>query len=102
MKIETILNAMERARFKAAQIKGYKKHDLQYRAFRARIIKMDAEKDDFIEWAHEALEYYYDEDLAQRKQIAEKDARIAELEEQVKSLEHDLALWHESYYGEDE
>ena len=45
MKLETILNAMERARFKAAQIKGYKKHDRQYRAFRARILRLDAEKD---------------------------------------------------------
>ena len=60
----------------------HKRHR-QYHTFRSRILRMFAEKEDFIEWAHEALEYYYDEDLAQRKRITDKDARIAELEKWV-------------------
>ena len=82
MKIETILNAFE----EALDTSSTDRRVRQYRAFRARIIKMFEEKEDFIEWAHEALEYYYDEDLAQREQITEKDAKIAELEATVTEL----------------
>ncbi len=83
MKIETILNAMERARFKAAQIKGYKKHDLQYRAFRARILKMFEEKD-------KQLAILEEDKWNLKDEIRVKDARIAALEDKVHYLRREL------------
>ena len=84
------------------------RRERQQHAFRTRIIKMFEEKEDFIEWAHEALEYYYDEDLAQREQITEKDARIAEdattidtLGEQLEEIgkkDKEIEQW-EIYHG---
>ena len=81
MKIETILNAMERARFKAAQIKGYKKHDLQYRAFRARILKMFEEKD-------KQLAILEEDKWNLKDEIQVKDARIAELKAENQAMEY--------------
>ena len=52
MKIETILMAMEKANDWAWQYPPSKLHphaERQYRAFRARILRMDAEKDAEIE-----------------------------------------------------
>ena len=64
MKIETILNAMEKARLGISEISTMVAHDVtiedqvrpkygkrcrQYRAFRDRIIRMDREKDEEID-----------------------------------------------------
>ena len=44
MKLKTILNAMTKAKDNAEWMEGdYKKYIRQYRAFRARILRMDAE-----------------------------------------------------------
>ena len=98
MKLETYVNAMVRANVDLRYYRGFLQENIkrqrQYNAFRARILKMFEEKEDFIEWAHEALEYYYDEDLAQREQITEKDAKIAELDKRIDVLraEYDFLL----------
>ena len=97
MKLETYLNALEYAvvDYMSDHFMGsYAIRRRQGKAFRARILKMFEEKEDFIEWAHEALEYYYDEDLAQREQITEKDAKIAELDKRIDVLraEYDFLL----------
>lgn len=50
MKLETYLNAMESALLLIEESHGEnEKHDRQYRAFRARILRMDKEKDLRIE-----------------------------------------------------
>ena len=66
MKIETYLNAMEKAFYASSDtelalspkhIKFYNKRVRQYRAFRTRILRMDAEKNARIAQIHEA---YFD------------------------------------------
>jgi flagellar motility protein MotE (MotC chaperone) len=80
MKIETILNAMVMAQ---NEIVGYenwgwnidwKKRGRQYRAFRARILRMDADHRGWIYSLRIENEYL-------EKELAEKDERIKELEE---------------------
>lgn len=110
MKLETILNAMEWAKHDADfywqaspppfDVKARERFDKmfsirtrQYRAFRDRIIRMDAEKDDYIDWTNNKIERLAErivvlEDLRSSyvNQVNEKDARIAELEDLVEQI----------------
>ena len=98
MELKTILDAMlmaDRRRIAPAHIQRITPNvQRQYRAFRARILRMFDEKETRI-W-----DLTYDLEISEnnrlimtdiakriRKQLAEKDARIAELEKEVKHAE---------------
>ena len=92
MKIETILNAYDDARYKYYQYyqyyhqHGHAKRERQYEAFRDRILKMYRERDrqaskSFNLWT---TERGITNDL--RRQIAKNDAEIAELRLNVDEL----------------
>ena len=89
MKIETYLNAMLDAwyEYKTPEVilsnldLTPTKRARQYLAFRARILKMDAEKDDVIEGQFKAL-------ARQAGVSAEKDKRIAELKAENQAMEY--------------
>ena len=110
MEIETYLNAMVKAhKLFIANLKYFNSSDevknskyfRQYRAFRARILRMDAEKDDVIEGQFKAIVRQLETIMQLRNEIEmieasysglqyemakalkEKDKRIAELEKWV-------------------
>jgi len=68
MKIETILNAMEKVRVGSGW--DMDRRIRQYNAFRARILRMDAEKDELEELRTEQ----WGEIMRQAKRIAELEA----------------------------
>ena len=94
MEIETILDAYGDARYKYYQYYhqyGHDKRERQYNAFRARILRMYRERDrqaskSFDLWT---VERGIATDL--RRQLAAKDARIAELE--AEELKKNLAYF---------
>ena len=101
MNPETILNAMltvhremlfEFGKYASAQEIKESKRYRQLHAFRARIIRMDAEKDRQIAIREEDKWNLKDEIAYYKGTLAKKDARIAELEEEVESLE--LRIWN--------
>ena len=83
MKLETILDAMEDAG-EGIELRGdwqslARKRDRQYKAFRARIIKMDGELEASEAYLAEALELmnqHWERIQDLKKQLAEKDAEI--------------------------
>jgi hypothetical protein len=93
--METLLDAM----VKAIQDYYKVKYDIpfldkrlrQARAFRNRILWMDAENNNFIDWAAEAIDYYIDNDYKLQQQLAEKDAenqRLRELLQRAREMHH--------------
>ena len=83
MKIETILNAMERAYERVDWIAPQPaKFERQYRAFRARILRMFEQ--------YEIYHGFHMGDVMMIETITEKDARIAELGAEVYMLTEDL------------
>ena len=86
MEIETILNAMEKS-ISLVSVMGKQGFETvryrQYRAFRSRILRMVAEKDQIIQYQDIALEVAHQNGVST---IATKDARIAELEGEIDCL----------------
>ena len=92
MDTETILNAMIMAiqtiieleeRMVSDDKPEFRKATRQYRAFRDRILRMDAEKDEAIRLAKNYIRNT-------EQQLAEKDTKIAELEAEKQSLEYQV------------
>jgi len=85
MKLETILDAMSGAQgdmyqwYALKQTTRYNQRKRQYRAFRDRIIRMDAEKDKII--GRIAIELHHKD-----AELWNKDQRIAELEQDYENL----------------
>ena len=90
MNLETILNAMiyavmERNLLPTHTIRWDKKQR-QARAFRARILKMDAEKDKRIAEDATTIDMVLDTLGDQLEEIGEKDARIAEQDMLIRDM----------------
>ena len=92
MRIETILNAMNFAQARAinsdldlAHLRDYhNRSERQYRTFRARILRMDAEKDEEIRFQQQLNKVSNGQIDGLKKDVAEKDAEIARLNKLVK------------------
>ncbi len=83
MKLETILNAMVKAKVSTADprvIDYFHKRRRQYQAFRARILSMDAEKDKRIDVLRAEWDYLYDGSKELKAELDEKDKRIEEMQ----------------------
>ena len=109
MKIETILNAMEKANIHIADsdfafnpnlIDLYNKRVRQYNAFRARILRIDADKDYEIA----VISNYFEDEFEQledcRKEIIEKDEEIRVLEKYIKDHDYKTILDYMEKYLE--
>ena len=78
MKLETILSAMDHTKIKLthafngisdASVEDAKRYSRQHFAFRTRIIRMDAEKDDVIEGQFKAIVRQHETILQLRNEI---------------------------------
>ncbi len=99
MKIETILNAMTLTAYSQSDtfrelmkelpdlVYGLTRTDRQYRALRARIIKMDVQQREDIQELSTVLDMALDILEDQIEEIGEKDDRIAELDKENEQLE---------------
>jgi len=106
MKPETILDAYDIAVEDIDWLPAYiySKNDWQYKklkrrmrqrdAFRHRILKMFAEKDEEIIFLNKLLKAFENQINGYQSDEQKKDARIAELKKKIESLEEDL--WFEA------
>ena len=98
MKLETYLNAMayslmKRSYLEAHTLKWYKRQR-QLAAFRARILRMDAEKDKRLEqW--EIYHGFHMGDEQMIETITEKDAEIEELKGQLAGVDGFIHMMEE-------
>jgi len=90
MKIETILDAMADALYQrryyghiSVDLDMSSKRHRQYNAFRARILRMDADKDELIDLYVKSVQFMGRHASGYREQLAAKDAKIAELEKYI-------------------
>ncbi len=101
--LETLVNATVEARID--EINSYKSgvRSRQYRAFRERILRVDAEKDEELNHLRKYrnmeltrdLEKWSKKHLKKKDELAAKDTRIAELEERREIIDVDKShLWN--------
>ena len=95
MKIETYLNAMVKAELDRTDMRKR-----QIAAFRARILRMNAEKDDEIGEISHYFDYIFEQLEDCRKEIIEKDEEIRVLEKYIKDHDYKTILDYMEKYLE--